>query len=260
VFGFSAPFCLDPTLLRTNPSLFAFFLGEECRFSASFQLGAHDFLLVVKIQQNKTTLHIIPITCHRFSTGRWYQIATQHGRKIATNNHDSALAPEEGLDIYVDGVSVLEENVHTRSGGSTVKMSWCPWLNMVVTCLAKLALFTCLIRKCALLQLKRCTFFEFGMLQKTINHQPSVAKRGSSSKNIFFTPQYLLNELLSDTQYMIWSPCYTYGNMVPEHAEDGMEVFQSFPFRLGPKQGCKIQFSVSAEFKFCYHCFKRLYQ
>ena len=68
------------------------------------------------------------------------------------------------------------------------------------------------------LQLKRCTFFEFGMLQKTINHQPSVAKRGSSSKKIFFTPQYLLNEFLSDTQYMIWSPCYTYGNMVPEHA------------------------------------------
>jgi hypothetical protein len=56
------------------------------------------------------------------------------------------------------------------------------------------------------------------MLKKTINHQPSVAKRGSSSKKVFFTPQYLLNEFLSDTQYMIWSPCYTYGNMVPEHA------------------------------------------
>ncbi len=206
-------------MLRTNPSLFAFFLGEECRFSANFQaLGALDFLLVVKIQQNETTPRIIPVTTHRFSTGRWYHIAIQHGRKIVTYNHDSALAPEEVLEIYVDGVSVLEENVAYPFGLFECENELEPLVELGRNMFGQTGALRLFNKKVCASTIKALYMFEFGMLKKTNNHQPSIAKRGSSSKKIFFTPQYLLNEFLSDTQYMIWSPCYTYGNMIPEHS------------------------------------------
>lgn len=215
-FGFSVSFRLDLSSLRTNPSLFAFFLGEECRFSANFQaLGTHQFLLVLKVHQSETTPRIIPVTTHKFSSGMWYHIVIQHGKG---ENHDSALTPEEVLEIYVDGVLVLAKNVAYPFGWLEGENELEPLIELGRNMFGQSGALRLFNKKVCASTIRALYMFEFGMLKMTRKHQSSVAKRGSSSKKTFFTPQHFLNEFLSDTQFMTWAPCYTYGNMIPEHA------------------------------------------
>lgn len=228
-FGFSVSFRLDLSSLSTNPSLFAFFLGEECRFSAHFQpLGTHQFLLVVKVHQSETTPRIIPVTTHKFSTGRWYHIAIQHGKRVATNNHDSALTPEKVLEIYVDGISVLTENVAYPFGWFEGENDLEPLIELGRNMLGQSGALRLFNKKVCASTIRALHMFEFGMLKTNKKHHPSEAKRGSSSKKTFFTPQHLLNEFLSDAQFMVWAPCYTYGNMIPEHARGWHGSFPKF--------------------------------
>lgn len=218
-FGFSVSFRLDPKPFRTKPSLFAFYVGDERSLSASFEaVGLYDFILVVKVQHNLNCPILLPLLTHRFTLGRWYHVAIQHGSTNTDTITTLTSRPECKLEVYVDGVLALAEDVAYPFGHCEGEESLEPQIELGRNLIGQTSALRLFNKKVSASTIKALHMFDFGTLKEASKHQPLAAKNGSTIENILFTPLNLHNHFLSNSQFMIWSPFYTNGNMVIEHA------------------------------------------